>query len=104
MAQRVALHVGTPKSGTTFIQSTLWANREELLARGVLHPGRGPFDQNRASLQVRSGAHLHPGRTAGVWRSFCRQAAEHDGQVVLSNEWWLAATSRQIEAAVEQVG
>ncbi|GAB2444554.1 hypothetical protein GCM10027062_25590 [Nocardioides hungaricus] len=104
MAQRVDLHVGTPKSGTTFLQSTLWANRERLLERGVLYPGKRAFDQNRASMQVRSGAHLDVGRDAPVWRSFCGQAAEYDGQVVLSNEWWLAATRRQAEAAVEQIG
>jgi hypothetical protein len=104
MAERVNLHVGTPKSGTTFIQSTLWANREELLARGVLFPGRKPFDQNKASLQIRSGGHLDADRSAGVWRSFCRQAAEHDGGVVLSNEWLLAANRRQATAAVEQIG
>ena len=104
MAQRVDLHVGTPKSGTTFLQSVLWANRELLLERGVLYPGGKAFDQNRASMQVRSGAHLDAGRAAPVWRGFCRQAAAHDGQVVLSNEWWLAATRRQAEAAVEQIG
>ncbi|GAB6983951.1 glycosyltransferase family 4 protein [Nocardioides pyridinolyticus] len=104
MAQRVDLHVGTPKSGTTFLQSTLWANREQLLERGVLYPGRKAFDQKRASMQVRAGAHIDVGRAAPVWRSFCRQAAAHDGQVVLSNEWWLAANRRQAEAAVEQIG
>lgn len=104
MAQRVDLHVGTPKSGTTFLQSTLWANREQLLARGVLYPGKKAFDQNRASMQVRSGAHIDVGRAAPVWRSFCQQAEAHDGQVVLSNEWWLAANRRQAEAAVEQIG
>lgn len=104
MAQRVDLHVGTPKSGTTFLQSTLWANRERLLERGVLYPGKKAFDQNRASLQVRSGAHIDVGRAAPVWRSFCRQAEAYDGQVVLSNEWWLAANRRQAEAAVEQIG
>lgn len=104
MAQRVVLHVGTPKSGTTFVQSTLWNNREELLARGVLFPGKKLFDQNRASMQVRAGAHIEVGRTAGAWRGFCRQAAAHDGTVVLSNEWWLAATPEQAAAAVEQIG
>lgn len=104
MAQRVDLHVGTPKSGTTFLQSTLWANRDLLLDRGVLYPGKKAYDQNRASMQVRSGAHIDVGRAAPVWRSFCRQAAEYDGQVVLSNEWWLAAKRRQAEAAVEQIG
>lgn len=31
MARRVFLHVGTPKTGTTYLQSLLWANQERRL-------------------------------------------------------------------------
>ncbi len=40
MAQRVFLHVGTPKSGTTYLQSVLWHNADALKADGLLLPGR----------------------------------------------------------------
>ena len=53
MAERVFVHVGTPKSGTTYLQAGLWAQREALGSHGLLFPGRTPFDQNRASLLVR---------------------------------------------------
>ncbi|GAA1478622.1 hypothetical protein GCM10009623_30680 [Nocardioides aestuarii] len=106
MAQRVYLHVGTPKSGTTYLQAGLWQNREPLRDLGILFPGRGPFDHNRASIVVRKGRHL-PGRKRGVpplWRRFTDQAAAYDGTVVLSNEWYLAADADQITAAVDQLG
>ena len=106
MAQRVYLHVGTPKSGTTYLQAGLWQNREPLRDLGLLFPGRGPFDHNRASIVVRNGKHL-PGRRKGVpplWRRFTEQAAAYDGTVVLSNEWYLAADAEQVAAAVDQLG
>lgn len=106
MAQRVLLHVGTPKSGTTFLQATLWERRAELLAHGVLVPGDHLFDQNRVSIAVRNDLHLPGarGRKARLWRRFRDEAAAHPGTVVLSNEWWLNASRAQAGAAVEQLG
>ena len=39
MAERVVVHIGLMKSGTTFLQGRLDANREQLAAQGVLFPG-----------------------------------------------------------------
>ena len=33
---RVFLHIGEPKTGTTFLQQVMWRNRSELAARGVV--------------------------------------------------------------------
>jgi hypothetical protein len=38
VANRVFLHVGTPKTGTTFLQNVLWANKQVLEQQGVLLP------------------------------------------------------------------
>ncbi len=40
MANRIFLHIGAPKSGTTYLQTVLWANRENLRRQGLLMPGR----------------------------------------------------------------
>src|SRR5215831_17635169 len=32
---KVFLHIGEPKTGTTFLQQVMWRNRAELAARGV---------------------------------------------------------------------
>ena len=34
----VYLHVGAPKTGTTFVQDRLFRNRESLRERGILYP------------------------------------------------------------------
>jgi hypothetical protein len=38
---RVILHIGMPKSGTTAIQDTLFANRKMLKSNGILYPAGG---------------------------------------------------------------
>ena len=55
MADRVILHVGTPKAGTTYLQTLLWANRTRLTEAGLLLPGERPFEHNQAAAAVRSG-------------------------------------------------
>jgi hypothetical protein len=41
---RVFLHIGEPKTGTTFLQQVMWGNRAELAARGVALPGHHAQD------------------------------------------------------------
>ncbi len=43
MAEVVYLHVGAPKTGTTYLQNRLAANQAALAARGVSYPV-GPAD------------------------------------------------------------
>src|SRR5262249_27545191 len=45
---KVYLHIGEPKTGTTFIQQVMWSNRAELAAQGVVLPGHHPQDHFRA--------------------------------------------------------
>ncbi len=40
MTRRCFLHVGSPKTGTTYLQSVLWASREDLRRQGLLLPLR----------------------------------------------------------------
>ena len=53
MTERVYLHVGTPKSGTTYLQRVLDHNRERLAAAGVLVVGDEHVDRVHAALVVR---------------------------------------------------
>ena len=53
MARRVILHVGLPKTGTTYLQSIAWANKDVLREQGVLLPGFGPRQHLWASGVVR---------------------------------------------------
>jgi hypothetical protein len=102
-AQRLFLHVGVPKSGTTFLQATLAGNRDRLLRDGVLYP-RGKQDlMFRAALDLR-GNHRSWGRThadvLGSWDELCAKARGHAGTTVASHELLAAAGSRQVARAM----
>ncbi len=51
--RRVFVHIGEPKTGTTFLQQVMWRNRAELAAQGVVLPGHHPQDHFRASQDLR---------------------------------------------------
>ena len=53
MTERLYLHVGAPKSGTTYLQSVLRANRERLAEAGVLVVGRNQTQVVHAALVIR---------------------------------------------------
>ena len=38
MSKRVLLHVGTPKTGTSYLQDVLFRNQETLKDAGILYP------------------------------------------------------------------
>jgi glycosyltransferase involved in cell wall biosynthesis len=104
LARRVYLHVGTPKSGTKYLQSLLHSNRDTLRERGVLYPGHRPFDHVLASLDVRYGLHL-PGaeEPPTAWERLLEEIEAFDGVAVLSNEWYVEADEAQLRGAVEQL-
>lgn len=100
---RVVLHVGLPKSGTTFLQHSLRANAATLADHGVLYPQTPDDVMFRAALDVR-GNHQAWGRrrkdVAGAWDSLCATARRHSGTTVISHELLAAACSRQVDAAL----
>ena len=77
--RRVFLHVGSPKTGTTFLQNVLWAQRDLAREQGLMLPLERFGDHYLASLDVRglSGREEHPERAVGIWD---RLVAEVDGQ------------------------
>lgn len=58
MAARVFFHIGLPKTGTSFLQSILWSNREELRRQGMLLPDVERRDHLWASCVVRDDPHI----------------------------------------------
>lgn len=102
----VYLHIGTPKSGTSYIQDICSANRERLAADGVLWPGAEWGDQVHA---VRDVLALHPGgevtdQATGAWGRFVAEVAAWSGRaVVLSMEWLVHATPEQVRYIVDSL-
>lgn len=106
MAAKVFLHVGLPKTGTTYLQSVLWANRDRLLDQGILLPGASAREQMWASLQVRQhpGKHLRHPDAQTAWPRIVEQANAWSGTAVISHEFFGAATEEQAADAIAAFG
>ena len=102
--RRVVLHVGLPKTGTTYLQALLAQHRDALLERGVLYPFVRPQAMFLGAVEVR-GSHEKFGLTAadvtGTWRALCDRVREHDGPAVISHEILGGATPDEIAHALE---
>lgn len=99
----VFLHVGGPKTGTTFLQHTLWHNRHALRHGGVLYPGSVPQVQFWAAYDLLNRRSSLPGnpRIEGSWSrlvSLVRRSRQP--VVVLSHESLAGASRAQVERAV----
>lgn len=103
MTRTLYLHVGSPKSGTTYLQRILDGNRDRLADAGVLVVGRQHVDRVQAALQVREDRRwqrLPPGRR-DMWGRLVTQIREWEGEsAVLSYELFSAASAAQAERAL----
>jgi hypothetical protein len=100
---RVFLHIGEPKTGTTFLQQVMWRNRSELAARGIVLPGHHPQDHFRASQDLREIEKLASdpaGSWTGEWEILARQAQQAGKVAVISHELFSAADEEQAGRAV----
>ena len=102
MARTIFLHVGAPKSGTTYIEATLWRQRRKLLADGVWMPGHSPRAHDALMGDIRGGMWRHP-HAKWTWDRFAAEAREHDGSVLVSKEMLAPATAEQAAHAVERL-
>ena len=106
MARRVFLHVGSPKTGTTFLQAVLWSQRDLAEQQGLLLPLEAFFDHYLATLDVRD---IDPQpqdveRASDVWRRIVRESRSWDGDVLISHELLAPATAAQAERAIAAFG
>jgi hypothetical protein len=103
---RVFLHIGEPKTGTTFLQQVMWRNRGELAAQGVVLPGHHPQDHYRASQDLRGIQKLASdpnGPWTGEWEILAGQARQAQRTAVISHELFSAADAQQAERAVRSL-
>ncbi len=98
MARRVFVHIGAPKTGSTYVQNMLWANRDALKVAGLLLPGpRAAHDQ--AMTDLREVAWRDP-QSTWTWDGLAAECARWDGDAVISNEALGGATPAQAARAV----
>ncbi len=101
----VYLHIGPPKTGTTYLQEALWRNKRRLAEQGVTFPGR-PIDHFRAALDLRGlsfGGYDDPA-TEGAWDELAKKTmACNTRSVVISHEVLAAASTEHIQTALRSL-
>ena len=105
-SSRVYVHIGEPKTGTTFLQDALWGNQSWLAARGILLPGYSHRDHSRASRDLREAPRVasDPAEPwTGEWDVLTRQALCARQSAVISDELLAACTARQADRAVRSL-
>jgi hypothetical protein len=103
VTERVFLHIGLPKTGTTYLQLALWHNKASLADAGLLLPGRHRRRHLLASLDLRGDPTLvnRAGDVSAPWDDLVREAATWHGDVLISHEFFGAATASQVQRALD---
>lgn len=97
----VYLHIGPPKTGTTYLQDILWRNRSTLGERGLTVPAR-PVEHFHAALDLRGiafGGYDDPA-VQGSWARLAGRVRGAGARVVISHEVLAGADVDQIAEAV----
>lgn len=104
--KRVVLHVGAPKTGSTFLQLVLWQNREVLASLGVGYPLEDDREHFAATMDLRemSWGGVRDPAWEGAWDRIATRTREWPGHTaVFSNELLGGATGEQISGAVRSL-
>ena len=105
MSRRVLLHVGTPKTGTSYLQDVLFRNRRTLAGHDILYPA-DRFDAHfLAALDL---MRLPWGgleaEAVGAWDRLAEKVREHRGTAIISHEILATASRAQAGRALESLG
>lgn len=89
MATRLVLHIGSMKSGTSYLQNVLLHNRTLFREQGVDFPGRRWRDQVSSVMDLieRGGPQQPPLDPDGPWRRLVREIDAWPGTSVVSMEF-----------------
>ena len=103
---RVFLHVGTPKTGTTYLQGVMWRNRRELRRRGVHYPGDRPEAHFLAAMDLQGATAEEIGDSdlPLAWDRLVGQVAAARDTVVVSHELFSPMEADRIERALDALG
>lgn len=108
--RRVYLHIGAPKTGTTYVQDRLGRNAKTLAQHGVHFPGRAPLT-SPGMFQFRAALDLlgqdwggDPGHADGNWDALVRRVRRHRGSVIVSHEILAPAPAEAVARAKAELG
>jgi hypothetical protein len=89
MAKRLFLHVGTPKTGTTYLQTIIWANEQILRDQGLLLPldrVRDHFFLSNLGRDDHEDVANMPARGLTAWDRMLDEVRSWQGDVLISHE------------------
>lgn len=110
MSPTVYLHIGAPKTGTTYLQDRLTRNAASLASHDVHYPGRSAVVSPglfhfRAALDLLGqdwgGA---PGHAQGSWEALVKRVQRRTGTVVISHEILAPAAADHVARAMQDLG
>lgn len=103
--RRVLVHVGAPKTGTSFVQDVLFVNRESLAEQGIRYPAERFDEHFLAALDL---LELHWGglekQAVGAWDRLAEQVRAWPGTTIVSHEILATATRQQVRRALTSFG
>ena len=108
--RRVYLHIGAPKTGTTYLQDRLTLNARSLAKHGIHFPTGSPLVSPalfhfRAALDLLDQDWGGPrGHAQGSWDALVRKARRRSGTVIVSHEILAPATAAQVARAKRELG
>jgi hypothetical protein len=101
MPRRVFLHIGTPKSGTTYLQEKLARNRDRLAAQGLTYPETRSGNHFEAALDLIEERWAGQREVArGQWPALVSEARKAPADVLISHEIMAAARPDQVRTAM----
>lgn len=102
----IFLHVGLPKTGTTFLQDLLREHATALAAEGLHYPLMGVPDHFHAALDARGDIRFGGGERSeatGAWQRVVDAAIALPDRVIISHELFATADAEHIAAAMERL-
>jgi hypothetical protein len=100
--RRVYVHIGAPKTGTTYLQAVCARNRDSLRAHGILYPDAFGDAHHKAVWDLRETPDQREATQgiAGSWARLVDIVNTAECDVLLSSEHFVFALPRQIERAL----
>lgn len=98
----VYLHLGLPKTGTTYLQQVLSENRPALAGQGLLYPGSRADHFLAAQDVLDRPFHGHADeRAEGSWREAVAEVSAWPGAALISHELFTVARPEQVATVVD---
>jgi hypothetical protein len=104
---KIFIHIGEPKTGTTFLQQLMFSNRRALVAQGVILPGVRPRYHFRATQDLR-GVVPEPNDPLapfeGAWDRLVQEVLQAPRVGLVTHEMLSSVTQEQADRAVQSFG